>query len=437
MPARKSTSANAAPNPVALVERLVHGDYFEREKADEELRRLLTTDTDFTAAAARAAELLPEQSGKQLLTLLAAVNRNPPADWFARIDAWFTQATKAKTARDRRAAVYILTYLGGCDRWADTFANLHPRDLWPRLWVFANSKDREVANEVEEGISWGLRACPDRAFAEEFAIKKKLSRVASDWAWIGEDTRALLDRMFTAKVISRIKPSPFTIIYELQHGRAATAHALFERLPEGDKVYTAQDLVLYGKRIQPVATMIEWLGMLLSSPVAPVRYRAAWAACERARDFDQDIGAILPILGERLDTEKPGGDSGQALWWSASALAVTAAYLPRRREEALRELEPRLTGRATPRNAAGYGLGMARILMRDITGLRALLDHEDAKVGAGALSGVLNSAQHDRGLNAQNDRKPFLNPIKPRIVALARDPRKEVAEVAKRVKGWL
>lgn len=434
MPARK---AKAAPTPLALVEQLVHGQVVERWEANDKLRELLTTGADFTEAAARGADLLTEQSGKELLTLLAVVNRHPPADWSARIDTWFTQAAKAKTARDRRRAVYLLAYIGGCDRWADPLPNLHVRDLWPRLWSFANSKDRDISNEVTEGITWGLRACPDRAFAEDFAIKKKLSQAAYDWAWIGEDTRALTDRMFAAKIISRAKPSPFTIVYELQHGRALVAHELFKRLKNGDQEYYAQDIALYGKRIQPVATMIEWLGMLLNSPLPWVRYRAAQSACERVQDFEQDIGPILPVLGERLDVEKIGGQSGQVLWWGASALAVTAAYLPARRAEALHELEARLTANATPRTVAGYGLGMARVLMRDIPGLRALLDHEDAKVCAGALSGVLNSAGHDRALSAINAPKPYLKPIKSRIDALCRDARKEVAEIAKKVKGWM
>src|SRR5262249_48667697 len=151
-------------------------------------------------------------------------------------------------------------------------------------WAFTNSKDRDVAREVHEGVTWGLRACPDRAFAEDFAINKKISHVAYDWAWIGEDTRALMDRMFDAKLVSRTKPSAFVIVYELQHGRTGSAHAIFERLPAGDKVYTAQDIALYGKRIQPVSTMIEWLGMLLNAPDAAVRYRGAWSACERVQD---------------------------------------------------------------------------------------------------------------------------------------------------------
>src|SRR5439155_22114176 len=66
---------------VGLVEELVHGDVLARRRANDQLRQLLAADADFTEAAARGAELLTQQSGKELLTLLAVINRHPPADW--------------------------------------------------------------------------------------------------------------------------------------------------------------------------------------------------------------------------------------------------------------------------------------------------------------------------------------------------------------------
>src|SRR5262249_26106341 len=149
---------------------------------------------------------------------------------------------------------------------------------------------RRAREDITEGITWGLRACPDRALAERFAVEEELTEVAIDWAWMGEDTRKLMDRMFAAKIVRRGVPSPFTIVYELQNGRAAAAHAIFQKLDRKAQEYQAQELALYGKRIQPVAAVIEWLNMLLASPLPRVRRRAAESAYERVERFGQDIG---------------------------------------------------------------------------------------------------------------------------------------------------
>ncbi len=428
--------AKRKPGPVALVEDLVNGDWVASEKASEELQRLLATDADFTAASAHALPLLTECMGPNLRTLLAVVNRAPPADWAARVDAWFVQAEKAKTLRDRRTALYLLTQIGGGDRWADPLPNLHARDHWPRLWKLPEPKTPDVLGGVVDHVTWGLRACPDRAFAEQFAIRKKLSQVATDWAWMGDDTRDLMNRMLAAKVAAR-KPSLFTVVYELQHNHPATALELSERLTPREQVEIAQELALYGKRMRPVESLVEWIGMLLRSPHAGVRFKAAAGACERVEQFGQDIGPIVPALAGLMDGSKLTGESAWALWWAVAALAVAAHRLPPHRAAVVREFEARLTGAAIPRQAAGHGLALLHMLDRDLKAVRALFDHADAKVCVGAIMGVYESVKHLDLPNHMHDFRRLAKPLMSRLNALSRDPRKPVAASAKKVLGWM
>jgi hypothetical protein len=436
MPARKTITKSAnTPDLVELVEQQVRGDVMERHYANQQLLELLATAADFSAAAGRAVELLTEQFGSDQQTLLAIINRHPPGDWAARLDALFKQATKAKRASDRKDAAYLLVRIGGGERRAAFTPKLHPRDLWERLWPLSESKDRDICNAITGGVVGGLRACPDRAFAEQFAIDHKLIHLPVEWAYFEEDTRALMDRMFAAKVVSREVASPFTIVYELQHGRAGEAHKLFSRLDDGDQGYQAQELALYGKRIRPVTTTIEWLGMLLGSPNDRVRYKSAWAACEHVENHRHDIGPILPALGKLMDISKTGGESGYALWWGMAALAVAAIHLPQRRDAVLGELTARLTGKAVQREAAGYGLAQYRVLNNDLDGVRELLNHGEAKVCAGAVLGLYAACKHLPG--DMDDFRKLIKPIRAKLRALANDKRKDVATAATKVNGWL
>jgi hypothetical protein len=436
MPARKTiTKPATTPNLVELVEQQVRGDVMERHQANQQLVELLATDADFSAAAVRAAELLTEQFGSDQQTLLAIINRHPPADWALRLDVWFRQAIKAKSASDRKEAAYLLVRIGGSERWAAFTPNLHPRDLWERLWQLSESKDRDICNAVTGGVVGGLRACPDRAFAEQFAIDHKLTHLPVEWACFEEDTRALMDRMFAAKVVSREVASPFTIVYELQHGRATEAYKLFARLDDGDQGYQAQQLALYGQRIRPVATAIEWLGMLLGSTNDKVRYKCAWAACEHVENHRHDIGPVLPALGKLMEISKTGGESGYALWWGMSALAVTAIHLPQCRDLALGELTARLTGKAVQREAAGYGLAQYRTLKHDLDGVRELFNHDDAKVCAGAVQGMYSTCKRLPG--SMDDFRKLIKPLRAKLRSLASDKRKDVATAATKVNGWL
>jgi hypothetical protein len=407
----------------------------ERHYANQQLLELLATDADFSDAAVRAAALLTEQFGSDQQTLLAIINRHPPCDWAQRLDALFKQATKAKRASDRKDAAYLLVRIGGAERRAPFTPNLHPRTLWERLWTLSESKDRDICNAVTGGVVSGLRACPDRAFAEQFAIDHKLTHLPVEWACFEEDTRALMDRMFAAKVVSREVASPFTIVYELQHGRAAEAFNLFSRLDDCDQGYQAQQLALYGKRIRPVATSIEWLGMLLGSPSDKVRYKSAWAACEHVENHRHDIGPILPALGKLMDISKTGGESGYALWWGMSALAVTATHLPQRCEAAIAELTARLTGKAVQREAAGYGLAQYRVLNHDLDGAREFLNQDDAKVCTGAVLGLYSACKHLPG--DMDDFRKLIKPLRAKLRSLASDKRKDVATAATKVNGWL
>ena len=424
-------------SPLVLVQVLASDDYYRGIDASEELERLLETDADMTAAAAFVVDHLHTNSGKQLGTMLAVVNRHPPADWPARIDALFTQLKKAKKAGDRHRALDLLCKIGGEDRWAAPMHNIHPPDLWPRLWAFADSSDTKIAREVIEGIAFGLRACPDRALAERFLIEKHLPHLAVNWAWMGEDVRALMERIFDADLVSRKLASDFTIVYALQNNRPDEALELFRRIEDSQKVFTAQELALYGKLIQPESAVIEWIGGLLDLDHATTRYKAAEAACQRA-ERKQDIGPILPHLGRVLDTTlKATAEYKWALWWAASALAVTPTYLPQHRTAALAELTARLSGKAVARHTAGYGLAIAHMMDRDIDAVRELFAHADNKVCAGALVGFTGAPQHMHLPNNMHDFRPLVKPLVPAIRKLTKDSRKDVAAAAASVVGWL
>src|SRR5262249_54445769 len=151
--------------------------------------------------------------------------------------------------------------------------------------------------------------------------------------------------------------------------------------------YQAQELALYGKRIQPVAAVIEWLSMLLASPLPRVRRRAAESAYERVERFGQDIGPILPALGNLIDTAKPTRQSRPALWLGVAAIALTAWHFPQHRQAAAAEFTSRLNGKAVQREAASKGLAMIRTFAGDAAGVRELLDHPDDRNCIGAIRG--------------------------------------------------
>lgn len=417
-------------DPAALVRAVADGDYFLSRAASAELKRLLATDADMTEAAAVAVDHLVDESGPALGTLLAVVNRHPPADWLSRVDALFVQVKKAKKAGDRQRAAYLLARIGGSNRWDAPLHDLHPPDLWPRLWAFAESSDKKVAAEVKEGVQFGPRSCPDRAAAERFVIENKLPDLAVHWAWMGEDVRPLMDRLFDARLVSRKIASDFTIVYALQNNDPAAALELYARIEDQEKVYTVQDLAVYGKLIQPVAAVVEWVGGLLGLDHAVTRAKAAQGACERA-ERKQDIGSILPHLGRALDAAKKlTGDEGPSLWWSASALGVTPTHLPQHRAAALAELQARLTGKAVARRGAGYGLTIAHLMDRDLDAVGKLLGHEDDKVCAGALNGFNGAPQHMNLPGNMHDFREIVKPLKPAIRKLAKDARKDVAAAA-------
>ena len=375
MLARKRPSAD----PVALIDVIHTGDRSAGERAVDLLGRLLDAGADLTRAAARAAQVFEDAFGDELKGLLRLLDRYPPADWKARVDGLFHRLKNGKTVREKQAAVRVLVQIGGADRWAEPLPNLHVPNLWPRLWEFAHSPHREIANEIYGGILWGLRACPNRRLAEKFVLDNGLTHAAVEWAWLGEDTRRLMDRIFKAGLEARMTPSAFTIVYELQHGRPEAALGLLRQLDPDDQRRQVQHLGVYGLRLQPVAAVIAWLGGILDQGEPELRAGAAEAACGRAEE-GQDIGPILPNLGRVLDSTTRAGEGGQALWWSAAALAVATAHLPPRKEAAMAELTARLPGKAVAREGAGYGLAMAATLAGDLGLARQLLAHADAKV---------------------------------------------------------
>ncbi len=419
---------------VALVDAVVTGNMDERRRAAEELRRLLDARTDLTAAAARVAQVFDGLTRHELPALLPLLNLHPPVDWPARLDRLFVRLEKGKTVREKQAAEDLLMAVGGADRWSAPLQNLHVPDLWPRLWRFADSPHSTIADAVRSGISWGLRACPDRRQAEQFIIDKGLAHAAVDWACMGDDTRGLMDRLTKANLVPLRERPAFKIVYELQHGRADAALEQFHAMGTDEQGLLAQNLALLGKRIRPVTAVIEWIGGILDGENAVARYKAAWAACERAQ-MGQDIGPILANLGRVLDTTIRTAYGGQALWWSAAALAVAATRMSTRKKVALSALESRLSGKAVAREGAGYGLAMAAVLSCDWDLAGQLLSHSDAKVCAGAVLGCHNARNHmPESLSEANQ---ILQPVFERIRLLANDPRKDVSKAAAvAVKQW-
>jgi hypothetical protein len=403
------------------------------ERAVDELGRLLDAGADLTRAAARAAQVFEDAFGDRLQVFLRSLDRYPPADWKARVDALFHRLKNGKTARVKKAAVRVLAQIGGADRWAQPLPHLHVPDLWPRLWEFAHSPQRELANEIYGGIVWGLRACPNRRVAEKFVFNNGLTHAAVEWAGMGEDTCRLMDRIFKAGLESRTTPSTFTIVYELQNGRPAAALELLCKLKPDSQRRQVQHLGVYGLRLQPVAAVIAWLGGILDLSDPELRAGAAEAACERAEE-GQDIGPILPNLGRVLDSTTWAGEGGQALWWSAAALAVTAKRLPPRKEAAMAELTARLPGKAVAREGAGYGLAMAAALAGDWGLARQLLEHADAKVCAGAILGLANASRHMPG--GLRECRRVVKPLLPHIHRLTAASRPAVAKAAANMLRW-